>query len=324
MLDNYKNGQPIVYKLLLQILNSSKINHAYLFQTHGAFNSTDLVISFAKSLICPYNYTNNDNCNNCNICNRIDNQNFPELKIIEPDGWWIKKEQLIELQKNFNKKALEGNKKIYIIKQVERLNSAAANSVLKFLEEPPIDIIALLITEDIYKVIPTIVSRCQVITLKPNKINNIINEYSNVENKTLIKLGIICFNDQEKLNNYLNDKNSINKLETIINFAIKLEQEKLEILVDTNNFWHNQLKTKEDFMYAFEVLVLLYKDILNYIYLNKIEIFDYYKDQIKQLSKTNDINSIKIKLNKILLLKETINNNINSKLLIDKLIISIK
>ena len=70
---------------------------------------------------------------------------YPEIKIIEPDGMWIKKEQLMELQEEFNKTAIEGSKRIYTILECEKLNKQAANSILKFLEEPNDDIIALLV-----------------------------------------------------------------------------------------------------------------------------------------------------------------------------------
>ena len=78
--------------------------------------------------MCPLKQTNNEKCNGCPQCNNIDTNNFTELKIIEPDGQWIKKEQLNDLQEEFNKKALIGERKVYIINHAEKLNTVSANS----------------------------------------------------------------------------------------------------------------------------------------------------------------------------------------------------
>ena len=76
----------------------------------------------------------------------------------------LQKEQLDELQKEFSEKSIFSNKKIYIINHADRLNKSAANSILKFLEEPEENIIAILITDNIYQLLDTIVSRCQIIS----------------------------------------------------------------------------------------------------------------------------------------------------------------
>lgn len=88
---------------------------------------------------------------------------YVDVKVIKSDGMWIKKDQLLDLQSEFNNKAFEGNKKIYIIRSAEKMNVQTANSILKFLEEPVDDIIAILITDNINMLLPTIISRCQVI-----------------------------------------------------------------------------------------------------------------------------------------------------------------
>ena len=63
-------------------------------------------------LLCPYNYSNSDKCVDCTQCKNIDKNIFQDIKIIEPDGLWIKKEQLDELQKEFSEKSVITNKKL--------------------------------------------------------------------------------------------------------------------------------------------------------------------------------------------------------------------
>ena len=166
MLDDFKLEQQIVYKTLINSVINNKTSHAYLIETNGYPKSLDLALAFSKYLLCPNSYSNNTNCKNCNQCLNIDKNEFIELKIIEPEGQWIKKSQLEELQEMFSKKSIIGNKKVYIINKADKLNVSSSNSLLKFLEEPEEGIIAILLAENISQLLPTIVSRCQILSLK--------------------------------------------------------------------------------------------------------------------------------------------------------------
>ena len=115
MLDDFITEQPIIYKTLMNSVKNNKLSHAYLIETNGYSKSFDFSRAFAKLLFCPNRYSNNKKCNNCSQCANIDKNEFIELKIIEPDGQWIKKTQLEELQQDFSKKSVVGNKKTYII-----------------------------------------------------------------------------------------------------------------------------------------------------------------------------------------------------------------
>ena len=91
----------------------------------------DIVISFVKMLLCPYNYSNCSykECKDCNLCGRIANGNYTEIKIIESDNLVIKKEQLLELQSDFSRVRLEGKYLIYVIYQIILILSSARKNV---------------------------------------------------------------------------------------------------------------------------------------------------------------------------------------------------
>lgn len=151
-----------------KIIEYKRVSHAYLIEID---NDKDMIYiyDFIKMILCDCLYQKIDKNNN--IVKLIDNNNYPDIKIIEPDGNWIKKTQLLELQKEYNNKSLLGKKRIYIINKAERLNSSSANTMLKFLEEPEEDIIAILITDNRYHVLDTILSRCQILNLKEDNYN---------------------------------------------------------------------------------------------------------------------------------------------------------
>lgn len=294
MLDKYIEKQNIVYKTLTNAVSKNTYSHAYLFETNDNEDAFDIALSFAKTLLCPNNYTNNNKCVDCTQCQKIDRNIFSDIQIINPDGMWIKKEQLDSLQKEFSKKSIESNKKIYIINNAELLNVQASNSILKFLEEPEENIIAILITKNIYQLLPTIVSRCQIISLKKN-------------------------NNQEKII----DEEIKEKLEYINNFVKYLEKEKINAMLMTQKLWHDYFKERKDYIVGYELILIYYKDILNFKLNRKIELFSDYKEEIEIIANNNTFSNLIYKINKVIELKEYIKVNANQNLLLDKLIIEL-
>ena len=311
MLDNYKDNQKVAYQILKNAINKDKYSHAYLFETGGFYDSFNFVLSFVKTICCPNKYTNDINCKKCNQCQLIDSGNYPEIKIINPDGMWIKKDQLKELQEEFNKKAIIGNKKIYIINEAEKLNIGAANSILKFLEEPEEGIIALLITDNIYQMLETIRSRCQIIKLQ-EEIKHFKKE------NTIQRIKYIINNDEEL------EEEDITKIKKIINFIEYYEKNKLTTILYMQKLFHDNIKTKEDLLKSFDIMILYYKDVLNYLLNRNIEIFVDYKETIKKIAEKNNIKKISEKLKILSEFKEKIKYNANINLLMDKLIITLE
>jgi DNA polymerase-3 subunit delta' len=195
-------------------------------------------------------------------------------------------------------KSVESNKKIYIINNAETLNVQASNSILKFLEEPEDNIIAILITNNIYQLLSTIVSRCQIISLSKTSTNKIIN-----------------------LN--LTEEEIANNIEIINNFVKCLEKEKIETLLLTQKLWHEKFKERKDYNKGFELLLIYYKDVLNLKLNRKLELFNNYKSDLLNISDQNTFDTIIYKINKIIELKENIKVNANQNLLLDKLIIEL-
>ncbi|MBR3198728.1 MAG: hypothetical protein IKG27_01790 [Bacilli bacterium] len=311
MIEEYQEKQPIAYKILKNAILNDEYSHAYLFETNGFYESFNFIMAFIKGLLCPEKKTKKENCNNCHQCEVIESGNFPEIKIINPDGMWIKKQQLQELQKEFNEKALIGTKRIYIINHAEKLNKHSANSILKFLEEPDNDIIAILITDNIFSILETIKSRCQTIRFKESLQIKDANEIETI--KRIIKL-----NHEEEL-----DETIETKIKKVIEFINYYEKNHLNTLIYTNKLWHPYIKTKEELIDAFEIMILYYKDLINLKLKKETEIFNSNKE-IENILEKNKIKELCDKLNIIIEKKNSIKYNVNANLLIDKLIIDLE
>ncbi len=152
-------GQEHIKNALKNAVELNKISHAYLFTGPRGTGKTSTARIFAKSLNCK----NGPTINPCGVCEScIDIANSVPIDVIEIDAASNRK---VEDTQNILEKILYapvyGKYKIYIIDEVHMLSNTAFNSLLKTLEEPPENVIFILATTEVHKVLDTIKSRCQ-------------------------------------------------------------------------------------------------------------------------------------------------------------------
>ena len=286
MLGDYSESQSLAYQILSNEIRSGKTSHAYLFDISLMNNAFPFINAFIKSLLCPNAKLTNDGCTLCNLCSAIDNNNFPDLKLIEADGMTIKKEQLLELQQTFNTTSLYNNKRIYIIKYAENLHISAANSMLKFLEEPADNIVAILLTKNINDVMSTIISRCQIIKLSNQNIGDDI--YKNLD---------IDIDDQIDVKMLFDN---------IMSFVSYYEKHGMTTLAHSTKLWFENFKDKKQNDLAYKLLSYCYKDVINYKLGRKLEYFGDYTSQIKEISLKNSFDKL---YNKMYIVVQAANRN---------------
>ncbi|MGO2890675.1 DNA polymerase III subunit delta' [Enterococcus devriesei] len=154
--------QPIVFRQLQNSFEHGRMAHAYLFEGDQGTGKAELALWFVKHLFC-LDLQAGMPCEKCNNCLRINSKDHPDVVEIEPDGQSIKVDQIRALQSELAKSGFESAKKVVIIHQAEKMNLNSANSLLKFLEEPPANFMIILETQSLGKILPTIRSRCQII-----------------------------------------------------------------------------------------------------------------------------------------------------------------
>lgn len=152
-------GQDHIKKALKNAIELNKISHAYLFTGPRGTGKTSTARIFAKSLNCKEGPTINP-CGKCENC--IDITNSTPMDVIEIDAASNRK---VEDAQNILEKVMfapvNSRYKIYIIDEVHMLSTTAFNALLKTLEEPPKNVIFILATTEVHKVLDTIKSRCQ-------------------------------------------------------------------------------------------------------------------------------------------------------------------
>lgn len=313
MLDDFKESQFIAYSLLSNAIKNDKLSHAYLIDTNNYENALDFVLAFVKAILCNHHYIDSSLCNNCNLCQRIENNNYPELKIIETDSFVIKKDQLLELQSEFSRSTLEGNYRIYIIKDCDKMNKQAANCLLKFLEEPVPGIIAILLTNHFSRLLSTIISRCQIIRL-----NHVI---SLKNNSSFENFALVSCDNKDSFRSFLEDESNKELIDSVIFFLDYFEENGLDILIYMKNLWYNKVSTREEALDAFLLMIYFYYDVLNCKLERKSYFFCDKEDIIEKCSNFNSIDAILHKIETVHYGYEMVRCNLNMNLLMDDIVI---
>ena len=257
MLEQLRKNQQLFYEQAIVPLNSGRINHAYLIETNN--NEDELVDTYLNEfykqlLICGLNESNEVGISKEKLINLLENKSYPDLLEIKPENNVIKKEQLLEMMEKFSNKSVYGTYQIYVIHHAEMLNLSSANTILKFLEEPENNIIAVLLSTHRYKVLPTILSRCTVMTLKQEKSNMIdVND-----NQILIKLLNNLLIDTEPLIILFNDYyESLFQTKELSLDTLKKISKILQYYIQTNDLSSLSIKSSDINLNKFQLLEIV-------------------------------------------------------------------
>src|SRR5438105_8123451 len=178
----YLFGHEPAIRALQKALATNELAGAYLFTGPQGVGKTTLALAFAEAAAC-LNPRNEpfDACGECDSCRRAKQGTQPEISLIPPAGDQTQIWQFWDrdgrppgiLQHSLNFAPSIGRKRVYIIERAETLNIAAANSLLKVLEEPPPYAVFVLLAPHAARLLPTVLSRCQLIRLTPAPVSGL-------------------------------------------------------------------------------------------------------------------------------------------------------
>ncbi|MDX1775394.1 MAG: DNA polymerase III subunit delta' [Desulfobulbales bacterium] len=152
--------------LLREAAAKNKMGHAYLFRGPDGVGKKRTALTLAAYLNCK-NPLPQDSCGRCPSCRKYVSGNHPDLILVETDGSPIKISQVRELKQSLAFPPLEARVRVIILEDIHTMRREAANSLLKTLEEPAAGNLLILTADLAGEVLPTILSRCQVIPFGP-------------------------------------------------------------------------------------------------------------------------------------------------------------
>ena len=313
--------QPFIYNTFINSLKFNKVSQAYLIKGSDGTPTLDIALFLAKTLICeePSPLA----CSSCLNCIRFEEGNYADFMLIDGSKNTIKVGDIENLQKFLSSSSLEKQgKKIYIINCLENANKEAVNALLKTLEEPTSSVYAFITTQNEAKILPTIISRCQILSLLPiNKSivkQNAINEGVLLEDADILSYfycDVEVIKQKSEEENYKEQKKLL--YETLN--ALTISSEEAIYYAQTNLI--KNIKTKEDARLYIDLLSIAFKDILH-IQNNQPLVLEGAKEQIDTLSKKyKNVSNIYLE---IMLSRGQIEDNVNLSLLLQHIFIYIR
>ncbi|MBT9558566.1 MAG: DNA polymerase III subunit delta' [Myxococcales bacterium] len=156
-------GHGTVIEGLRRVQDSGRVAHAWLFAGPDGVGKSKVAVAFAQRLNCKDRTPTADACGECRPCRQIAAGTHPDWTMVEPDGQFIKIERVREVTRSLRYAPIDGNFRVLLMHEADRLHEAAANALLKTLEEPAAGNVFILLTSKPGSVMATIRSRCQMV-----------------------------------------------------------------------------------------------------------------------------------------------------------------
>ena len=244
------------------IVNGTQ-RHAYLFTGSRGVGRRSLALAFARALTCLHPPVPGEFCNECRECRQITAMQHPDLSIIqaEKEGGMLKVEQIRELRKSVLLSPYQAKYKFILLLRFQEANASSANALLKTLEEAPSKVILLLTADNTEQLLPTIVSRCEVLRLRPvptPKLETYLREKGTAEDKAKFLARLSAGRPGYALS-LLEDESELElRREKIEEFKILLSASRVEKF----SYAEKLAKDKDDFRKTLFLWLSLWRDVM--------------------------------------------------------------
>lgn len=296
---NYKSivGQEQIKEYIKKSINMNKVSHAYIICGEKGSGRMDIARLFAASLQCTAEYDVYDDnayikpCGECVSCKQMENGNQPDVITVTSDKQSIGV-NVIREQVNGSApiKPYAGPYKIYIIPDADTMTEEAQNALLKTIEEPPEYVVMFLIAESIGSLLPTVLSRCIELNMKPLS-EKTITEYlmNNMRIPSYQAEASAVFSQGNigKAIRYATDSQFIAIKEDVIKLLRTIEDKGMEELAEAAGKIREEKYNIEDYL---DIAVLWYRDVLLYKALKDTSSL-IFKDEMKAVIKDAKVRS---------------------------------
>jgi len=314
--------QPHIAERLKTAIAHQRIAHAYIFHGPRGTGRMQMAIELVKAINC--REIQHDACDACPTCRTIANGNHPDVAILSPEGAFIKMEQIRELKSRFLYSAPEGFTRVVILEEAEKMRSEAANSLLKFLEEPSSPMLAILITENAHAILPTIRSRCQIVRfmeLPPEK-----KKQKWLENGAPEPLANILAHLSYEWDPDTED------FERLVQTAEKAIQWGEQILVGTPHSllaatedWTKESQEAKHAAFILDTLLLWLRDLLHEQIGTGLQIFTHKKERIARVAQKHPRSQIMLAMDNVLIARRLLSKQqLNRQGILEQLVLAIQ
>ncbi|GLC90374.1 DNA polymerase III subunit delta' [Lysinibacillus piscis] len=317
--------QPVVMKQLQTIFEKNRLAHAYIFDGEKGTGKADIMQFFVKLMLCE-SPNMNVPCETCRNCRRVDSGNHPNIHQLYPDGQFIKIDQVRELMAELKMVGVEEGRKIYVLHHADRLNVASANMILKFLEEPEGEVTAILLTEQIQAVLPTIRSRCQYIKFQKMPRHVLLQQLQEHHVVPALASTVsMLTNEFENALFLANDEQFAHARKTVLKLVEAIQQNVHEAMLVVHEEWLPHFKEKNEIEQALDLLLFAYRDIVS-IKANP-EAACTYPDRLqffKEIALHSTYEQLSSQMEAILQARLSLERNMNRALMLEQLMLNLQ
>ena len=254
--------QPSIQRLFLQLIEKDNLQHAYLFDGKTGTGKKETALWIAQSLFCQ-NFSDGP-CGECHTCQRIASHQHPDVIELKPDGLSIKIGQVRELKQEFTKSGVEGRRKLVMVEDIEKMTTQAANSLLKFLEEPDGDVMVILMTTAKHRLLPTILSRVQLIQFPqlPREKRMLALEEAGLSRERAAVLSQLTSDTKQALE-LSGNENLTTLIESVWKWYVTFSKKDDQAFIFVQTDLMPLVKEKSEYHLVMDLFLVILQDILN-------------------------------------------------------------
>lgn len=286
--------QPEISELFANLIKNNFLQHAYIFEGVSGTGKYEMALWVAQGLLCQNRSNEGYPCLACSACLRIQSGEHPDIVTIEPEGLSIKVSQVRAIKEEFSKGGMESRQKILIIKDMEKMTPNAANSLLKFIEEPEGEFTIMLLTTEVQQLLPTIVSRAQVIHFPVRDTNVRIEDIMNREvPKEYATLLAYLTQDTDRALEIYEDETFNETVQTVWEWFLKLQENKDQAFIYVQTNVARIGNNRDSATLILDLLILIYRDLTAVCFeQDRVLAFSKYESRLAEFKYSMDVTKL--------------------------------
>lgn len=269
-----------------RINNNNQMQHAYIFEGVTGVGKYKMAKWVAQLQYCQNPTQDGAPCLECNQCLRIEAEEHPDVVTLRPDGASIKVGQVRQIKEDFSKSGMESRKKILIVQEMDKITTSAANSLLKFIEEPEGEITIMLLTTEVQKLLPTILSRCQIIHFPVRNVEERVVEIKaqGIPKESATVLAYLTQDTSVAKEMHENEDFQKN-LQTVWQWFLLLNKNSDQAFIYVQTNIMPLINNRESSELLLDLLIIIYRDLIGICFAQeRLIAFSKYEEQLNRLA----------------------------------------
>lgn len=294
MMSTILERQAEVSSLFKRMNKNNQMQHAYIFEGVTGVGKYEMAKWVAQLQYCQNPTEEGGACLKCNQCLRIEAEEHPDVVTLRPDGATIKVGQVRQIKEDFSKSGMESRKKILIVQEMDKITTSAANSLLKFIEEPEGEITIMLLTTEVQKLLPTILSRCQIIHFP---VRNVEDRVADIVAKGIPRESatVLAYLTQDtNFAKEIHESEDFQKsLQTVWQWFLLLNKNSDQAFIYVQTNLMALVTNRESSELILDLLIILYRDLMGLCFeQERLIAFSKYEAQLQALATSSMANNI--------------------------------